>query len=131
MRKQALISGSILGLVLALPILSYAATADFQGSCMTTGSPTAPSVDCLFDAQRGSGSSCPGSAILSYSWSYGDGTGGLAGSLTSHTYTSPLAGSYRVDLLVTCWDGSQATRTRWVCIAFGFPGCIKNNAGWN
>lgn len=127
MKRQAFTLGSTLGLILALTAPAYAATANFQGNCSTSGS----SVNCLFDAQRGGGSSCPGSAILAYAWSYGDGTGGLAGNLTSHTYTAPLSGAYRVDLTVHCWDGTQATRTRWVCIAFGVPGCIFNNSGWN
>ena len=70
-------------------------------------------------------------AILSYSWSFGDGTGGLGGVPTNHTYTAPLAPYYKVDLLVTCWDGNQATKSRYVCISIGFWGCILNNAGWN
>jgi hypothetical protein len=122
--------GSVFGLVLAswvgLAIPVHAATADFQGNCSTSGS----NVSCLFDAQRGSGSTCPGSAILTYSYSYGDGSGGLSGNPASHTYTAPLAGAYQVDLTVYCWDGNQASKTRWVCVAYSFPGCINNNGGW-
>ena len=122
--------GSVLGLVLAswvgLAIPAHAATADFQGNCSTSGS----NVNCQFDAQRGSGSTCPGSAILTYSYSYGDGSGGLSGNPASHTYTAPLSGAYQVDLTVYCWDGNQASKTRWVCIAYSFPGCINNNGGW-
>jgi PKD domain len=128
MRTKRNVFGLILGLLLAaFEAPAYAATADFQGNGSTSG----PSVNCMFDAQRGSGSSCPGSSILTYSWSFGDGSGSLGGSLISHTYAPPLSSYYRVDLLVYCSDGTQATKTRYFCIFIGFSGCILNNHGWN
>ena len=126
--KALLIAGLIV-----LPLLfgaapSSAATADFQGNCVN-GSPYAT---CDFDAQRGSGSSCPGSFIWKYSWDFGDGTGAFTGSSTvTHQFAAPGAGAYQVTLNVICWDGNMANRTRWVCLSFGFPGCILVNNGWN
>lgn len=130
MRTKRNVLGLILGLLLAFGAPASAATADFQGKCTNPGS-TSGSVDCMFDAQRGSGSSCPGSSILTYSWSFGDGSGSLSGSLISHKYTPPLSSYYRVDLLVYCADGNQASTSRYVCINIGFWGCILPNHGWN
>ncbi len=105
-----------------------AATANFQGNCPVSGG----NANCQFDAQRGGGSSCPGSFIYKYSWNFGDGTGALTGnSVVNHSYPAPGAGAYQVDLSVICWDGNIAYRTRHVCISFGFPGCILVNNGWN
>ncbi|HEX6902173.1 MAG TPA: PKD domain-containing protein [Thermoanaerobaculia bacterium] len=111
------------GLLLVCGAQAQAATATFLGSC-TSGTSHA----CQFDA---SGSSCPGSSILTYSWSFGDASASLGGSLMNHTYTAPLSSYYKVDLLVYCADGSQATASRYVCVNIGFWGCIVPNRGWN
>jgi len=127
LKKQALILGAALGLTLVMTIPAHAATADFEGDCETVGT----SVVCDFDTRRGSGSSCPGSSVLTYSWSWGDGTGGLSGNTATHTYTAPLASAYQIDLTVYCWDDTHATETRWLCISAGVPDCIDVNVGWN
>lgn len=126
--KRIWILWSLALLLAAVPSLAQP-TANFQGNCTSGGG----SLSCQFDAQRGGGSSCPGSFIWKYSWEYGDGTySGLTGSSTvSHTYSAPLAAAYQVDLTVYCWDGSSATKTRSVCISIGVPGCIFINNGWN
>ena len=126
-RAGFVLSLSLLVLALGVPSAS-AATANFEGNCPTSGG----SANCQFDAQRGGGSSCPNSFIWKYSWNFGDGTGVLTGnSLTSHSYPAPGNGAYEVLLTVICWDGEMPTRTRYVCIAWGFPGCILVNNGWN
>ncbi|HET9228524.1 MAG TPA: PKD domain-containing protein [Thermoanaerobaculia bacterium] len=126
-------AGFVLGLGVLVLLLGAASasaqTANFQGNCPVSGS----TVNCQFDAQRGGGSSCPASFIWKYSWDYGDGTGsGLTGSsVVNHSYPAPGAGAYQVTLTVICWDGAMPTRTRWMCISFGVPGCILVNNGWN
>jgi len=114
----------------AFAVPAMAATANFQGNCSTSGS----NVSCTFDELRpaGSPSSCPGSFIYFSNWTFGDGNSLFTGSSSvSHTYTAPLAGAYSVTLNVYCADGNSPQITRWVCIAYGFPGCILNNNGWN
>jgi PKD repeat protein len=116
--------------LLAFSAAAQAATANFQGNCTTSGS----NVSCTFDELRPSGSpsSCPGSYIWFSVWDFGDGNSQVTGNSTvSHTYTAPLAGSYQVDLSVVCADDNNPHVTRFVCISFGFPGCILNNNGWN
>jgi hypothetical protein len=52
-------------------------------------------------------------------------------STTTHTYTSPYSDPYAVSLSVACADGNNPQATRYVCISFGFSGCILDNNGWN
>lgn len=59
------------------------------------------------------GSTDAGSTILSYSWSFGDGTSGTGASV-SHTYASP--GVYTVSLTVKDSDGSTSTVPRSVTV---------------
>src|SRR6185295_9858674 len=90
MKVRRSVFGLVLVVLVAFAIPAHAATANFEGNCVTNTSTN--NVDCQFDAQRGGGSTCPGSSILAYSYSYGDNSGGLAGNPASHTYTTPLAG---------------------------------------
>ncbi len=128
MKKWAFLALLLPAALMLCAAPAQAATADFLGNC-TSGT----SIGCQFDAQQGSGTSCPGSFIWKYSWVYGDGSSsGLTGnSLVSHTYTSPFAAAYQVDLTIFCWDGNQASKTRFVCVSAGFPGCIFLDSGWN
>ena len=66
---------------------------------------------CSFD---GASSSDPDGTIVSYSWSFGDGTSG-SGPTVSHTYTA--AGSYTATLLITDNSGATGTRSENVTVA--------------
>ncbi len=57
------------------------------------------------------------SAVVSYSWSFGDETAAVAGATASHTYAS--AGTYQVVLTVTDDKGAVGTATRQVTVAAG------------
>gem|GEM_PF-4891533 len=63
-----------------------------------------------FDA---SGASDPDGTIVSYAWSFGDGTTG-SGVTVSHTYATP--GAYSAALTVTDDDGSTAYATRSIIV---------------
>jgi PKD repeat protein len=63
-----------------------------------------------FDA---SGTSDPDGTIVSYAWSFGDGTTG-SGVTVSHTYATP--GAYSAILTVTDDDGSTACATRSIVV---------------
>jgi len=60
----------------------------------------------------GAGSSDADSPIISYAWTFGDGTAGAAGVTTTHTYSAP--GTYTAQLAVT--DSTELTGTRTVTI---------------
>lgn len=78
-----------------------------------TTSPPTPQVGVAvtFD---GASSADPDGTIISYSWDFGDGTGG-AGISTTHTYLS--AGVYTTRLTVTDDDGSSDQATRSVVVS--------------
>jgi PKD repeat protein len=63
-------------------------------------------LDCSFN---GSGSRDPDGVIVSYAWTFGDGSSGLGHTVT-HTYAAP--GTYAVTLTVTDDDGLSTSETR-------------------
>lgn len=69
-----------------------------------------------FDA---SASTDPEGDLLSYAWTFGDGSAGTGGTV-SHTYGAD--GSYSVTLTVTDPDGQAASTTQTVVIGEGAPG---------
>ena len=78
----------------------------------------------------GSQSSDPDGSIVSYAWSFGDGTTGT-GVTAQHTYAS--AGTYTVSLKVTDDDGATATATKAVSCGAGIPfevGELALNNNW-
>ncbi|MGY3126531.1 PKD repeat protein [Agrococcus sp. UYP33] len=68
------------------------------------------SVDDLDVAVNGSASSDPDGSIVSYAWSWGDGTPNGSGTTATHRYGG--AASYTVTLTVTDDDGATASTTR-------------------
>ena len=78
---------------------------------LATFSFTCSQMVCHFD---GSGSSDTDPGVLTYAWSFGDGTTGT-GVIKDHTYAA--AGSYPVVLTVTDAGGLTATETASVSIA--------------
>jgi hypothetical protein len=127
---------ALLGTLCALALVAAssradAATANFQGNCSWSGS----NLNCVFDALRpsGSGSSCPaGSFISNVFWDYGDGNSVFTTStFVSHTYVPPQDAAYQVQLSIFCSDGSSASKSRWVCVSIGVPGCVQAGSGWN
>ncbi len=71
----------------------------------------------------GSGSSDPDSAIVGYSWSFGDGTTSAAGPKPSHTYSA--AGTYTIVLTVTDANGLQSTTSHQIAISGARLGKVK------
>ncbi len=68
---------------------------------------------------NGSGSSDADGHIVSYDWSFGDGTssGNMASPSTTHTYTISTTTTFNITLTVTDDDGLMATDTTTVTIA--------------
>ena len=87
------------------------------GSGPTNQSPTASFTDdctdlsCNFD---GNGSTDPDGTIVSYAWTFGDGSS-ASGATPSNTYAA--AGSYDVSLTVTDDDGATDTETRTITVS--------------
>jgi len=85
-----------------------------------------PPLTIQFDA---SGSSSDQGSIVSYSWSFGDGSTG-SGRIVLHTYSS--AGSYTVSLTATDSQGATASITRIIQVSMdgGVEGNIKPSANF-
>jgi PKD repeat protein len=87
---------------LKLPAVAPPIIASFVSTCSA--------LTCAFDA---AGSSDVDGTIVSYAWSFGDGTTG-SGSASSHTYAA--GGGYPVNLLVTDNVGATATKSQSVSL---------------
>ncbi len=85
-----------------------------------------PPLTIQFDA---SGSSSDQGSIVSYSWSFGDGSTG-SGRIVLHTY--PSAGSYTVSLTATDSQGATGSITRTIQVSMdgGVEGNIKPSANF-
>jgi PKD repeat protein len=99
----------------SVPVGNGSPTADFNFS------PTQPIAlqPVFFDATTSS--AAPGRSIVSYAWTFGDGTGLPAGpsATTFHPYAN--AGTYIVRLTVTDSQGLTGTTTRTVVVASDTP----------
>ena len=78
--------------------------------------PSCTDLSCTVDA---SGSSDPDGSVVSYSWSWGDGTQDGSGVTASHTFSA--ADTYQVTLTVTDNDGARASATRSVSVSAPQP----------
>ena len=97
------------------PAASFTALPFAPAQALTVGKLTA------FDASASCGTQlvagvCPGtSAIVSYSWNFGDGTPSVFGQIVSHTYTA--AGTYAPRLTITNDKGIVASTTQTLVLA--------------
>jgi PKD repeat protein len=83
-----------------------------------TFSPTNPRVNDTVNFDASTSTAPPGRTIVSYSWTFGDGTTG-AGQRVSHAYGA--AGDFVVGLTVTDNTGASNTATRTVTVAAQAP----------
>lgn len=114
----------VLGTLFVLALGIFAAPPAAANTCSFTGNCLGASRWCQFDVT----SSCSNGSTPSISATCTNNNSSYTGNPFTHQFATSAGGS----CTVTCNCGlTSISVTRYVCFAFGVPGCIKPNIGPN